>query len=277
MTLDSGLNNKIMQLSIIVLNYKSKHLVRYFLRQVLNFRFKFKWEIIAVDNASGDDFAETIKSEYPVVKVVNSFKNLGMGGGNNLGVRHARGRYLLIVNPDVTLIQSAIEELMVFLEQHSSVAVAAPQILNPDRTRQDSCYRWPHILTFLYRRTLLGRTKKGQAHLRHYAYGDCDLSVAQPVDWILGGCFMIRHDIFKQIGLFDERFFLFLEDTDLCRRLWRQGQEVWYIPQAKVIHLPHRLSAGQGSIKDIFSKLTWIHLISWAKYFWKWRKDGSCL
>ncbi len=261
-----------MKLSIIVLNYKTKNLVKYFLKKILTFEFDFKWEVVVVDNASYDGLANLLHQEFPVVKFIQNKKNTGMGAGNNLGIRQSTGEYILIVNPDVTLNQTAIQKLVNFLDSHSQSAIVAPQILNPDKTLQDTCYRWPHLFTFLYRRTFLGQTKKGKQHLYYYTYSDRDLSQPQQVDWVLGGCFLVRRQAIKDVGLFDENFFLFLEDTDLCRRLWQQNWQVWYLPEAKVIHLPHRLSSGHGSIRDIFSRIAWTHLISWLKYFWKWRK-----
>ncbi len=259
-----------MKLSLVVLNYKNKNLVKYFLKKVVTFNFAFEWEIIVVDNASGDGLEKMLRQDYPVVKFIQSPKNLGMGGGNNLGIQQSRGEYILIVNPDVTLNQAAIEELVSFLDQHASAGIAAPKILNPDGSHQFSCYRWPKFSTFLYRRTFLGNTRAGRKHLYKYTYKDTDLSQPQTVDWVLGGCFIVKKTALKQVGLFDQRFFLFLEDTDLCRRMWQAGWQVWYLPQAQVIHLPHRLSSGQGNLKDFFSRLSWIHLSSWLKYFLKW-------
>ena len=264
-----------MKLSIIVLNYKNKNLVKYFLKNVLNFNFTWLWEILVVDNASEDGIKKMIRRNFPVVKFLANSKNLGMGAGNNAGIKNSKGEYILIVNPDVTLNQPAIQRLVEFLDHHPKAVIAAPQILNPNKTHQDTCYRWPSLYTFLYRRTQLGKTKRGRKHLHYYLYKDIDLNQNQQVDWILGGCFLVRRQALDEVGLFDERFFLFLEDTDLCRRMWQKNWQTWYVPAAQAIHLPHRLSAGAGSVKDLFSSLTWIHLTSWLKYFWKWKKDKN--
>ena len=260
-----------MKLSIIVLNYKAKELARYFLKDVLDFKFPWQWEIIVVDNDSGDNIHTMLKKDFPVVKFVSSPQNVGMGAGNNLGIKKSTGEYILIVNPDVTLNQAAIQQLIDFLAANHQAGIVAPQILNPDKTRQETCFHWPKLFTFVYRRTFLGSTQLGKKHLSNFLYNPHDLNSNTQVDWVLGGCFMVRHASLDQVGLFDPRFFLFLEDTDLCRRMWQKNWQVWYIPSAKVIHLPHRLSGGQGSFKDIFSRLTWIHLTSWLKYFLKWQ------
>jgi N-acetylglucosaminyl-diphospho-decaprenol L-rhamnosyltransferase len=268
-----ALGQNLMKLSIIILNYKNKNLVKYFLKNLVDFNFAWLWEIFVVDNASGDGIQKMIRREFPVVKFLANSKNLGMGAGNNVAIKNSKGEYILIVNPDVTLNQSAVQRLVEFLDHHPKAAIAAPQILNPNKSRQDTCYRWPNFYTFLYRRTGLARTNKGRKHLYYYLYRDIDLNQNQQVDWVLGGCVLVRRKALDEVGLFDERFFLFLEDTDLCRRMWQKNWQTWYVPAAKVIHLPHRLSAGSGSIKDLFSPLTWIHITSWLKYFWKWRRD----
>ncbi|HRY63621.1 MAG TPA: glycosyltransferase family 2 protein [Patescibacteria group bacterium] len=260
-----------MKLSIVVLNYKTRNLTKYFLKGVLAFKFPWTWEIIVVDNDSGDGLKHLIKTDFPVVKLVQSPKNVGMGWGNNLGIEKANGKYVLVANPDITLNQKAIVELVDFMDHKTDAGLVGPLIKSPDGSRQETCYRWPKFSTFLYRRTGLGNTSKGREHLNHFLYRDTDLSQSLTVDWVLGGCFLARRSALESVGLFDRRFFLFLEDTDLCRRLWQQKFSVWYYPLASVIHLPHRLSAGSRSLSDIFSKMTWIHIVSWLKYFWKWR------
>lgn len=260
-----------MKLSIIVLNYKSTNLTKYFLKTVLLFHFPWTWEIIVVDNGSADKINNLIKKDFPVVKFIQNKKNLGMGAGNNVGLRRSEGEYALIVNPDVTLREEAVFKLVDFLDHHPHAGLAAPKILNPDLTRQDTCYRWPNFFTFLFRRTPLGATKYGERYLKSFLYRDTDLSMPTQVDWVLGGCFMARRAALDAVGLFDERYFLFLEDTDLCRKMWRAELAVWYAPGSTVIHLPHRLSASEGRLRDLFSRLTWVHLFSWLKYFWKWQ------
>jgi len=260
-----------MKLSIVVLNYKSRNLVKYFLKGVLNFKLSWMWEIVVVDNSSKDKVGEIVEKDFPVVKFIQSKKNIGMGGGNNLGIRKAKGEYVLIANPDVTLNSDAIEKMVNFLDSNEGVGIVGPKILNPDKSRQETCYRWPKFFTFLYRRTWLGKTKHGKEALHYFLYKDVDLEKSREVDWVLGGCFMVRKKAIQEVGAFDERFFLFLEDTDLCRRMWQEDWQVWYLPEADVIHLPHRLSQGKGNLREIFSKLTWVHIMSWLRYFWKWK------
>jgi len=260
-----------MDLSIIILNYKSAGLTKQCLKNLYKLNFSFQFEVIVVDNASNDQCGVMIRENFSQVIFIQSNKNLGMGGGNNLGIAKALGRYILILNPDVVVSAGQIEKIIKFMDEKEQVGIVGPLMLNPDGSRQESCWRWHKPEGFLYRRTFLGNTKRGQEYLNHYSYKDRDLSRALAVDWVLGGCCVIRKKALQMVGNFDEFFFLFMEDTDLCLRMWRHSWQVWYLPQAEFIHYPHRLSGGNLSWRSLWQKTTWHHIASWLKYFWKWR------
>jgi len=101
---------------------------------------------------------------------------------------------------------------------------------------------------------------------------DVEIQGPHQIDWVRGAAMMIRKKYFQEIGGFDERFFMYLEDTDLCRRLWQKNWQVWYLPEAEMIHYYARISRSSHWLKDLFSQNTWMHINSWIKYFWKWRK-----
>lgn len=260
-----------MKLSIIILNYVTKGLTKQCIKNIENSDLNIMYEIIVVDNGSNDGTEEMMKQEFSNHKFIGSKKNLGMGAGNNLGISIAEGEYILVINSDIVVFNESIKKMIDFMDIHERAGVAAPQILNPDRTIVDSCCRWPKIDTFVYRRTFLGKTKRGKRELDIFLYKTEDLSVPKQIDWIFGCCLLFRRKSLDQVGLFDKRFFLFLEETDLCRRMWQKQWQVWYLPESKVVHYPHRRTMGTGRIKDMFSKYTWIHLHSWIKYFIKWR------
>jgi len=259
-----------MLLSIIILNYKSKGLVKYCLKGIQKLNLDFEYEIIVVDNDSRDGCLEMVKKEFkkdPRIKTIQSAKNLGMGAGNNLGIREAKGKYILVLNPDIMILPNTLEKMIAYLDSHEKTGILAPQLINPNNTIQASAFRFPSFWRPLYRRTPLGKTKKGKTKLAHFLISDWDRKTSRTVDWLLGACLMIRKSTLDQVGMFDERFFLFFEDTDLCRRFQNAGFEVWYLADAKMIHYPHRLSA-----KKVLSRPVRTHLISQVKYFLKWRK-----
>lgn len=261
-----------MTLSIIILNYKTKNLVKQCLKNIVNLSLPFEYEIIVVDNNSEDRVKEMIKERFPQAKFVEAEKNHGMGAGNNLGVQVAQGEYVLILNPDVVVLENSIEKLLEFIRQNEKIGCVAPQLLYPDRSYQPSRYRFPKFYMPAFVRTQLGLLKFGKQKVKNYFMEDMSGNGAHQVDWVRGAVMLFRKDVYQKVGGFDENFFFYLEDTDLCRRLWQAGFEIWYVPEAKMIHYYFRESKGGSWLFDLTKKLAWVHIISWFRYFWKWRK-----
>lgn len=259
-----------MQLSIIIVNYKSARLVRNCLRSIFESHIDFPFEVIVVDNDSHDGMGELLAKEFPAVKFIQSEKNTGMGSGNNLGARHASGKYLFIVNPDIFFFPDSIKKLVDYLKQNESVGVLAPQLLNADRTPQHACYRRHGLLTPIYRRTFLGKMPFAKKDLARFLLLDKNHDEIFEPDWIQGSCVMIPKKVFESVGGFDEDFFMYFEDTDLCRRIKNNGHRIVHYPESKVIHL-HRKQSGGGATQLFFNKTARAHIVSWIKYLWKWR------
>lgn len=255
-----------MDLSIIIVNYLSRAKTQKCLDAIVASDLSgLEWEIILVDNNS-DDQLDDLVVKYPHLKLIYSQKNWGMGGGNNLGIKNSRGRYLLILNPDTQVRPGAIRTLYDYLEEHEDVLIAGPKLLNPDGSLQYSCARFPSFYTPILRRTFLGDY--------FAASRDGFLMIDQPhdetmtVDWLMGSCLIIRRDGFEG---FDERYFMYFEDIDLCRRAWRAKKKVVYIPRAVVIHDHARRSARwPWYVAPFRDRLAREHIRSWLKYFWKW-------
>lgn len=261
-------------LSIIILNYNSRGLLKQCVRSIEMSQVSVPYEIIIVDNASHDDSVDMIEHDLPHVRLIQSQKNLGYGGGNNLGIQYARGEYILILNPDVTVLNHSIEKLLKTFENDPIIGLAAPQLLHPDKTIQYSCYRFPHALTPLLRRTWLGETVWGKKHLDWFMMRTWDHLTSQEVDWVLGGAMMVKKSLMLELGGFDPRYFLYFEDVDLCRTLQQMGRKVWYEVGAKMVHYHKRQSAKKRGIWGVFNPLTRIHIQSGLAYFkkWGWRK-----
>lgn len=257
-----------MDLSVIIVNYKREDNVL----KCLESLEKADWgdlthEIIVVDNASVGDLEEVAKA-FPEVKIIKSKKNLGMGGGNNLGAKNAAGKYLLILNHDTAVKADAIIKLHEHLQNNEKAGIVGPKLLNPDDTLQYSCFRFPKLLTPILRRTFFGGLAK--KHLDNFLMKDYDHAEPRSVDWLMGSCLLIRREIFDKDGhIFDEKYFMYFEDTDLCRRTKeKHGFEVIYHPGAVVIHNHGRGSAEKPwYIAPFFDKLAQEHLKSWLKYF----------
>ncbi|MBI4812019.1 glycosyltransferase family 2 protein [Candidatus Falkowbacteria bacterium] len=260
-----------MDISVIIVNYKSKGLTLNCVKAIKESDLEgLKYEIIVVDNNSDDSIGEILKWQYPEARFIQNERNLGMGGGNNAGIKKALGAYIAIANPDVLVFKNTFKKLHDFMEKNREVGVAGPQQFNPDRTVQDSCYRWHGLFTPLYRRTPLGLLGFAQGDLSRFLMKDFDRQTMREVDWLLGSFLFCRTEALKQIGHFDERFFLYFEDTDLCRRFWNKNWKVIYHPEAKVIHNHNRASARQPWYKFLGDKASRHHFFSWIKYLKKW-------
>jgi len=259
-----------MDLSIIVVNYKSKDKLANCLQSLaLSSLHGIEHEIIVVENNSGDDLSDLI-SRYNQVKYIKSPVNLGMGGGNNLGIKESSGRHILVANPDLVFSVEAIRVLHQYLENNLEVAIVGPKLLNPDQSLQYSCARYPSIFLPLLRRTAIGNFFP--AFIESYLMKKEEHTEVREVDWLLGACLLLRRNELSGEGnLFDERFFMYFEDVDLCRRAVKRGQKVVYNPLAVVIHDHMRDSARLPWYRAIFSdKIAQEHLKSWWKYFKKW-------
>ncbi|MBI2459002.1 MAG: glycosyltransferase family 2 protein [Parcubacteria group bacterium] len=259
-----------MDVSIIIVNYKSKNLTLNCIKSIRQADWSdLTYEIIVVDNYSGDLTSHDLKPLGEIKFIMNG-RNIGLGAANNKGIKLAQGKYVVIMNPDTLAGKDVFIKLFNYLEGQPKTGVAGLKQFNLDQTVQDSCFRWPGLMTPLFRRTRLGRTGPGKKDLDRFLYKDYNKDRVRQVDWLLGSFLFCRASALRQIGLFDERFFLYLEDTDLCRRFWQGGWQVIYNPDAAIIHNHARQSARIAWYKFFISSAAWHHLISWFRYLKKW-------
>ncbi len=261
-----------MDLSIVILNYKNKNLTKELLKNITTeLRLPYQYEIIVVDNASYDGIKEIVEERFPQATFVESRTNGGFAAGNNLGIKRASGRYIMILNPDLAILSDAIVRLYQYMEEHPRVGLAAPRLINADKSLQYSCTRFPDWRLPLYRRTFLGNTPAGKRWLDNYLMKDLDHFKDSLVPALFGACLIIRKSALDKVGLLDERYFMYMEDLDWSRRFWQAGYQVAYLGQAEVIHLHRRQSAQETIAKTIFSRSARHHIISFIKYLIKFR------
>lgn len=199
-------------------------------------------EIIVVDSASDDGTPQLVAAEYPSVHLIASTENLGYSRGNNLGLRQARGDYLLVLNPDTEIVGEALNEMCTYLDAHPTVGALGPQLVYADGAPQSTRRRFPTPLTAFFESTWLQALAPRSVLDRYYAR---DLPADQPVevDWIVGAALLLRRAAYEQVGGFDEGFFMYSEELDLCRRLRAAGWQVVHFPAARIIHHEARSSA----------------------------------
>lgn len=257
--------------SIIIVHTFEKNLVRQTLKGIRRSAPELQFEIIIVDNNPPAGVKEVIDDLFPEAVYIPLSKNKGFGGGMNEGIRRAKGEYVLIFNPDIIIQPGSLETLKTYMDEHPEVGVCGPKLLNPDGSLQYSCFRQPTSFIPAYRRTPLGLLPVGKRAVDAHLMKDFDHEDTIEVDSLIGAALFTRHDALKDVGLFDERFFMYYEDNDLCRRFWEKGYKVVYHPRAEMVHYHRRASADGNLFNQLTSRFTWIHISSAMKYFWKYR------
>jgi N-acetylglucosaminyl-diphospho-decaprenol L-rhamnosyltransferase len=191
-------------------------------------------EIIVVDNGSTDGSVESLRREFPGVRLVPLPENRGFGAGNNKGAAVALGEFLFFLNADTLLLEDTPNLLVRLLESNPTVAACGPKVANEDHTFQISFGLDPSLLNEWKVRRIRRRLDRRDPSVQRRL--ESRFSTEREVDWITGAALMIRRDVFKKVGGFDERFFMYFEDADLCRRVRNLGFKILYAPGTQVIH-----------------------------------------
>ncbi len=239
-----------MKLSIIIVNWNVKRLLRDCLMS-LQAQLDDTSEIIVVDSASHDDSPQMVRTEFPSVQLIESSTNLGYAKGNNLGVRHARGEYLLLLNPDTVVKPHTLTTLTHHLDSQPTVGVVGPQLLWADGSIQSSRRRLPTVGTLFWESTLLHQWWPHNPHARRYHLADIPPDSAQTVDWLVGAALLIRRTTWTQVGGFDEDFFMYFEETDWCKRCQDAGWAIHYLPTAQIVHYEGKSSEQVAAARTI--------------------------
>lgn len=256
--------------SIIVVNYNMVDFLRHMLTSLQKNAGNVSYEVILVDNASHDGCERIVPEDFPWVTFIQNSRNLGLGAAVNVGLQHAKGDYIAFLNPDLILEEHQFEHWVAWMEDHPDVGVSGPRLLNVDGTDQESCYAFPNPLIPVLRRTPLGSLPGFSKIVRDFTLHDMDREKEAEVDWVLGAAMLIRRKALDEIGQFDTRFFLYFEDADVCRRMWKVNWRVVYTPCAKIVHYYQRLSRKDGFLGILTNKVTRIHIASGIKYFLKY-------
>ncbi len=227
-------------LSILIVSWNTKEFLLPCIRAASEKEEGISREIIVVDNGSQDGSVSEVKQAFLFVHVIENERNLGFAKAVNQGLQKASGRYVLLLNPDTQVKNGAIRQLVSFMDECSNAGVAGAQLLNGDGSKQNSIANFPSLTTELLNKSLLRWLfpKKFPGKERNY-------SEPVEVDSVIGACMMVRRAALEQVGLLDEDYFLFLEETDWCYRMKRAGWKVYHVPQAEVYHFQ-----GKSAEKD---------------------------
>jgi hypothetical protein len=221
----------LIDLSILIVSWNTKEFLFPCIRAVSEKEGEISREIIVVDNSSQDGSVSEVKQAFLSVHLIENERNLGFAKAVNQGLQKASGRYVLLLNPDTQVRNGAVQQLISFMDGHSDVGVAGAQLLNSDGSKQNSIANFPSLATELLNKSLLRRLfpKRFPGKERNY-------SEPFEVDSVIGACMMVRRVALEEVGLLDEDYFLFLEETDWCYRMKRAGWKIYHVPQAEVYH-----------------------------------------
>jgi GT2 family glycosyltransferase len=225
-----------MDVSIVIVNWNTKELLRNCLKSVEEQTGGIGYEIILVDNNSTDGSAEMVKREFENVILLENAENRGFAAANNQAVKIAKGRYILLLNSDTIVLDNAIEKTIIFADKHPCAAVTGCRVLNPDGTLQNTCFMFPSILNMLLSSTYLYKLFPknrffGREQMTWWKRND-----VREVD-VVTGCFMlVKHEAIEQAGLMDEQFFMYGEETDWCFRFKKNGWKIMFTPDGQIIH-----------------------------------------
>jgi GT2 family glycosyltransferase len=254
-------------LSVIIVNYNTPSLTITCVQSMLKFNVANESDIVVVDNASPDNSFDLLCTKLPEINVLSSGYNGGASYGINFGEKKTFGKYLLILNPDTRFVDNSIQKAVTFLDENPDVGLAGLELINPDGLRQFSSRRFYSLMDIIARRTPLGNHWPLKRRIKnHLMTSSWDAGVPFEADWIMGTGFIVRHELFNRIGGMDDTYFLYMEDVDLCARVWLAGYRVMCVPDARLVHDHQRASAS-----GLFNKASRIHLESFFKFTRKYR------
>lgn len=222
--------------SLIMLSFNTRDLLRKSLSSLQAACQEVDAEIIVVDNASHDGSADMVAEEFPQVHLVRAPQNLGFAGGNNLGREKARGEYLILVNSDAFIEPNVLRRGLERMRVNPDVALSGGLLLGRDQRPEPSARLFPSPLNDLLSLTGLASRYPGSRFFGRFDRTWADPQQSAQVDWVPGAFCIIRQAALDEIGFFDERFFLYYEEVDLCRRLRKAGWTIWYWPDLQAVH-----------------------------------------
>ena len=229
---------------------------------------------VLVDNGStAFDAHVLVQTHVPEATVVLRQKNHGFGRSCNRGAAEIEADYYFFLNPDTCVKDlQLLSRLHGFMQAHPKVGIATPKILYMDGRVQETCRRFPRWYMPIAQRTRFLPSAFVERHRQQFLMEDFPHDRRRMVDWVQGSAFMIDAVLFAELGGFDDRFWMYFEDIDLCRRAWLAGRPVYYLPEVELFHAYGKESdQGAGVLGNVLkNNKARTHILSWLKYSWKW-------
>ena len=249
--------------SIAIVTYNNSSVIKKCLNSIFETIKNLKFELIIVDNGSSDNTVEIIEKDFKNVRLIKNNRNIGFGAAHNIAIKLGRGKYHLVLNPDIIFSENSIEKLFNFMEKNLEVGLVSPKIILSNGSIQYLCKRLPSLFDFIIIRFMPKFIRKiFQARIDYYEMRQPGYNKIMDVLFLTGAFMLVRRNVLDKVGGFDENFFMYFEDVDLCRRIKKISRTVFY-PHTSVIHLWEG-----GTRKNIQLLLTSIR--SAIYYFNKW-------
>jgi len=206
-------------------------------------------EVVVVDNGSTDGSSEMVR-KYQIrntkykIRLIENQSNLGFAKGNNIGIKQARGKYIMLLNSDTIVQKGSLKKMVDFLDQHGEISVVGPKLLNQDGTPQSSCGQFPNLWVVFI---MLFKEHFGGSRTVRYSP-----AVSGEVDWLMGAAFVAREKVFKKVGFLDERMFMYMEEVEWFYRVRKAGLKAYFLKEAEIVHLG-RGSSSSGKKEPILN------------------------
>ncbi len=253
-------------ISIIIVNWNTQELLYNCLSSLYQHTKGIFFEVFVVDNGSSDGSPEMVAQHFSSVNIIRNHANLGFAKANNQALLEVSGRYILLLNSDTELINNAPQEMAAFMEQHPTVGIAGTQLLNPNRSRQYSCDRFPRRPLVMLRDKIMENLSGSHQRGWQERLSIWDFDENFMVDYVIGAALMIRRETLEQIGLLDEQFFMYAEDIDWCYRTALEGWETYYLGRISIYH--HNRGSSEKS-SEAAARLQYLRKKNLLKFYRK--------
>ena len=267
--LDFNKEKEIKDLTIVIVSYNSLSFLKECLNSILSNPPGVGHEIIVVDNASADGTGEFVKKNYPEIILIPNNRNIGFAAANNRAIEKSCSKYVLLINSDCMVYKKSLGSLVEFMEKNPEVGIAGPKIVNSDGTIQFSCRRFPSVFNAAAH-TILTDIFPDNPFSKKYKLADISRDNPFKVDWVSGSCMIIRRKALEDTGILDENYFMYVEDLDICYRMWQKNWEVYYYPEAEIMHYIAG-SSDSGKIKASFRMQKSVFYFFWKNYRRSWK------
>ena len=225
-----------MDVSVVIVSYNVSDLLNDCIVSIKK-ETSCNYEIIVVDNNSKDNSVEMLKIHHPDVRLIQNEGNVGFARANNQAFKKASGKYVLMLNPDTVVLNKAIDKLVHFMDEYPDAGAAGCKLLYPDLSLHPSCRRFTTIWSEVYSLSLLSELFNTQSNPNDLLPPNFDYNKINEVDYVWGACMILRREAIEQVGMLDERYFMYAEEQDWCLQAKKAGWKIYYIPDGQVIHI----------------------------------------